>query len=96
MPDQHRVPEATELIYVPKPSWAPLFVAAGLAGILVGLVDGLVYLVVGVLALIVALAKWVRDSGLEISRMPRHQRVTSSVLPPLALRPPPASSERRD
>ena len=96
MPDQHGVHEATELIYVPKPSWAPVFVAAGLAGILVGLVDGLVYVVIGALALVVALAKWVRDSGLDISRMPRHQRTTSAVLPPLGLRNPPASSERRD
>jgi hypothetical protein len=78
-----RVPEATELVYVPEPSWIPLFAAAGLAAILVGLFAGYVWAIIGAIVLIVALAAWTRKVGAEVARMPRSQRVSSAVIPPI-------------
>jgi hypothetical protein len=63
-----------------------LFVAAGLTVVVVGLFSGLVWALVGAVVLLVAVLRWWSTVGDEISRVPRKQRVTSSVLPPI---PPP-------
>jgi hypothetical protein len=82
-----RIPEATELVYVPEPSWIPIFAAAGVTGIVIGLFAGLVWAIFGAVVLVVAVAGWVRKVGLEVSRMPRTQRVSSAVIPPVPPRP---------
>lgn len=79
--DSHRLPEATELVYVPQPSWIPFFFAAGLTGLLVGLYAGLVWALIGGVVVIAAILAWLRRIGDEISRMPRSQRPTTAVLP---------------
>jgi hypothetical protein len=84
--DSRGVPEQTELVYVPQPSWIPLFVAAGLTGVLVGLFAGIVWAIIAGVVLVIALVVWLRRVGDEISRMPRSQRPTTAVLPPI---PPP-------
>lgn len=84
-----RIPEATELVYVPEPSWIPLFAAAGLAGVLIGLFAGLVYAIVGAIVLLCAIVTWIKRVGTEVARMPRTQRVSSAVIPPI---PPRARS----
>jgi hypothetical protein len=76
-----RVPEATELIYLPKPSVLPFFVAAGLTGVVVGLFAGWVWSAIGAVVLLVALGRWIRRVGEEVSRMPREQRPATAVLP---------------
>jgi hypothetical protein len=79
--DSPRVPEATELVYVPQPSWIPFFAAAGLTGLLVGLYAGIVWAIIGAVVLIAAKLAWLRRVGDEVSRMPRSQRPTTAVLP---------------
>ena len=86
MNDGRQPPPPTELVYVPRSSWLPLLVAAGLAGLLVGLFTGWPYAVAGAVVLVASLWAWVRDAGDELGRLPRRQRVTSTVLPAVPLR----------
>jgi hypothetical protein len=79
-------PEPTELIYVPTPSWRPVLLAAGLAGVLVGLFAGWPFAVAGGIVALAALWSWVRRTGDEVGRLPRCQRVTAAVLPAVPLR----------
>ena len=79
--DSRRVPEPTELVYVPQPSWIPFFAAAGLTALLIGLYAGIASAIVGAVVLIAAKLAWLRRVGDEVSRMPRSQRPTTAVLP---------------
>jgi len=78
-----RIPEATELVYVPDNSWLPFFAAAGAAAILLGLFAGLFWAIVGAVVLLIAFVVWVKAIGTEYARMPRAQRVSSAVIPPI-------------
>jgi hypothetical protein len=77
------IPEATELVYVPEPSWVPIFIGVGLAALVVGLFAGLVWAIIGAIVLIIAFAVWTRRLGREVSRMPRSQQLSSAVIPPI-------------
>lgn len=81
MDDGPRIPEATELVYVPEPSWLPLFAAAGFAAVLLGLFAGLAWAIAGAIVLLFAVVAWFRRIGDEVSRMPRSQRISSAVIP---------------
>ena len=87
MESSERIPEATELVYVPEPSWLPFFTAVGLGAILLGLFAGLFWAIVGAVVLLVSFIGWVKAIGTEYSRMPRSQRVSSAVIPPIPPRP---------
>jgi hypothetical protein len=76
-----RVPEATELVYVPQPSWLPLFTAVGLTAIVLGLFAGWVLALVGAIVFLAAVARWIRRTADEVSRMPREQHPATAVLP---------------
>jgi membrane associated rhomboid family serine protease len=86
MRDGRRVPQPTELAYVPSPSWAPVLAAAGLAIVGIGLFAGLAYAAVGGVIAIGALWAWIRSVANEIDRLPRQQRVSTAVLPAVPLR----------
>ena len=86
MPKGREIPEPTELVYVPAPSWRPVLLAIGLAGVGVGLFAGWVYAVVGGVLAVAALASWIRVAGYELGRLPRRQTVTAAVLPAVPLR----------
>jgi hypothetical protein len=72
---------ATELVYVPGPSWTPLFIAAGVMILLFATFTWWVYGLVGIALLLPALVSWFRRSDNDVSRLPRRQRVTTAVLP---------------
>jgi bacteriorhodopsin len=78
---ERRLPEVTELVYVPQPTWLPFFVAVGLAGVLIGLFAGWVWSAIGAVVFLVAFGRWIRRIGAEVSRMPREQRPATAVLP---------------
>jgi hypothetical protein len=80
------LPEPTELVYLPGPSWVPVLMATGLVGVGVGLFAGWPYAIVGAVLVLASLRSWIRASGDEISRLPREQRLTSAVLPAVPLR----------
>jgi hypothetical protein len=73
--------EPTELIYQPKPSWTPALLAAGLAGLGVGLFTWYPYAVIGGVVALVALRGWLVDSVRSIARLPRKQRISSAPIP---------------
>jgi hypothetical protein len=84
--DQSEIPEPTELIYAPGPSWAPAFTAVGVAAMAVGAFVGWIYALVGGLVLICAGFAWYRDAEDQAERLPRHQQLTSAVIPPTELK----------
>ncbi len=86
MSERHHPPDPSELVYAPAPSWTPVLVAVGLASVLVGLFAGLPYAIAGAVLGLLALRAWIRETGDQIGRLPRHQGLSTAVLPPLPLR----------
>lgn len=80
-------PKPTELVYMPKPSWAPAFVALGLALVIVGLFVWWPYSVAGAIIGLVAIIAWVRETARETARLPVEQPTSSAVLPARGSRP---------
>lgn len=74
-------PEATELVYVPEPSWLPALAALGLGGVIAGIFVWFPYGIAGAIVAIVALAGMIRAAARYPERLPRRQTVTTAVLP---------------
>ena len=90
---EHRdIPQATELVYLPRPSWGPALFAGGLALAISGLfigeyaLPGWVYSIVGLVFLLVALRGMVAGAARDFFRLPRRQRVRGAVLPAVSMR----------
>ena len=81
-----RASEPGELIYLPEPSWQPLLVAAGLAGIFVSLFTWWPYGVVGAVVALIAASAWTREARESFGRLPRRQRMATAALPAEPLR----------
>jgi hypothetical protein len=81
-------PEPTELVYLAKSSWLPIFAALGVALVLVGLFTWWPYAAIGAVIGLVASLAWIRDATRETSRLPIEQRESSAVLPAIPLRRP--------
>jgi hypothetical protein len=92
MSDGRRVPQPSELVYVPSPSWAPVFAGVGLAIVAIGLFAGWVYALAGGLIAVAAFWVWIRSAANDFGRLPRHQRVSTAVLPAVPLRRPDSES----
>jgi hypothetical protein len=73
-------PEPTELIHLPRPSWIPMLTAVGLALVVVGVLAGWVYLVLGALIAAPAISRWIAQTRDSLSRLPREQRPATAVL----------------
>lgn len=86
MPGDERPPEPTELVYVPDSSWTAVFVAFGLAGIVVGIFAGWVWIAAGAVLGLLALRKWFADIRSDLSRLPRNQHQTTAPLPATPMR----------
>jgi hypothetical protein len=84
--DRRPIPEPSELVYVPGPSWAPALVAVGTAAVLVGLFAGWPYAVAGAILGLASLRAWIRRTADETGRLPRRQPVSAAVLPAVPLR----------
>jgi uncharacterized membrane protein YfcA len=85
---QHRhIPEPGELIYRPKPSWAPVFFAIGAIGLVCGTYAGgfifapFVYGIVGAVLVLAAFRSLVRGAIRDYFRLPRRQKVPGAALP---------------
>ncbi len=81
-----KIPEPGELVYVPKPSWLPALAASGLTAVLAGLFAGWPYAIAGGVLVLLSLRAWARETGDDIERLPRGQRVMTAVLPAAPLR----------
>jgi hypothetical protein len=85
---EHRdIPEPGELVFAPRPSWAPAFFALGVAGLIGGIyADGFifpawVYAIAGAIIAIAAFNRMVRGAIRDYFRLPRKQKVRGAVLP---------------
>ncbi len=85
------IPAATESIYEPRPSWAPAFLALGVAMLVCGifaegfLVRGWIYSVIGAVFFVFAIFAIVRGSIRAFYSLPRKQRVRGAALPAASL-----------
>ena len=95
MSEHRHVSEPGELVYTPRPSWAPVFFALGAVGLLCGtFASGFIFApyVYGVIGAIFALAAFrglVRDAIRAFYRLPRRQRVPGAALPVETISIPP-------
>lgn len=69
-PENGRLPEPSETIHLPDPTYLPIIVAAGVSIALIGVVFNLFVLALGVLITLVASVRWVRDTRRDISELP--------------------------
>lgn len=76
-----QIPEPSELIYTPAPSWAPALIALGLATVLAGLFTAWFFSVAGVLILLAGIRSWWVLSDDEVSHMRREQPLGTAVIP---------------
>lgn len=87
MSDRRHVTEPGEMVYAPKPSWAPAFFAMGILGLVCGtFASGFIFspLIYGIVGAIVALAAFrglVRGAVRDYFRLPRRQKVRGAALP---------------
>ncbi len=85
MNDDRRNGERTELVYIPEPSWQPALIAFGLAGVIASLFTWWPYGVIGAVVALAALRAWIADASSDYSKLPRRQRVATSIIPAVPL-----------
>jgi hypothetical protein len=87
MSEHRHIPEPGELIYMPRPSWGPVFFAAGAVGLICGIYAAgfifapIVYAVVGAIFALAAFRNLARGAVRDYFRLPRKQRVRGAALP---------------
>lgn len=88
-----RIPEPTEIIQLPRPSWAPAFFAGGLTLAIAGIYlefmgPNWAYVVIGAVIALAAMRNMIRESRRDLYRLPREQEVRSAALPAASIKPP--------
>ena len=87
MAEHRHIPEPGEMVYSPGPSWAPVFFAAGITGIVCGIFAAgfifspFIYAIVGAVFALVALRNLIRGAIRNYFRLPRRQHVRHAALP---------------
>lgn len=87
MNDERQISEPGEMVYLPKPSWAPVFLALGALALVCGtFASGFIFApyIYGIIGAVIALAAFrsiVRGAIREYYRLPRKQRVRGAALP---------------
>jgi hypothetical protein len=87
MSEHRHVTEPGEMVYAPKPSWAPVFLAVGILGLVCGVFASgfmfppYVYAIVGAVFVLLAFRSLVRGGIRSYYALPRRQRVRSAALP---------------
>ncbi|HET9676444.1 MAG TPA: hypothetical protein VFP21_02945 [Solirubrobacterales bacterium] len=95
MAEHRNVPEPGEMIYAPRPSWAPAFFALGAVALLCGIFAGgfalppIFYAVVGAIIVIAAFRSIARGATRDYYRLPRRQETRSAALPVETISTPP-------
>jgi hypothetical protein len=94
MSAERNIPEPGELVYAPRPSWAPAFFAFAAALAVCGIfaegfmLRGWVYSIAGVIVLLFALRSMIKSATRDYFRLPRKQRARGAVLPVETISPP--------
>lgn len=95
MSEHRHIPEPGELIYAPKPSWAPAFLAVGLLGLVAGIFahgfifPAFLYAIVGAVFVLGALRSLTRGAVSSYFSLPRKQHARSAALPVETISAPP-------
>ncbi len=91
----HReTPEPGELVYTPRPSWAPAIFGAAAALTVCGIfangfmVPSWIFSIIGGVVLLFALRSMIRSAVADYFRRPRRQKVRGAVLPVETISPP--------
>jgi len=94
MSEHPKISEPGELIYPPRPSWAPAFFAFGAAGAVCGIFAegfmfrGWIYSIVGLVILLFALRAMIKSGTRDYFRLPLRQKTRGAVLPVETISPP--------
>jgi hypothetical protein len=94
MAERREIPEPGELVYRPRPSWLPAFLAFFIALVIAGvyaegfMVRGWIYSIIGGVAALLVLRAMIHDSAVDFFRLRRRQRVRGAVLPVEPIKPP--------
>lgn len=64
------LPQPTEEIHLPEPSYVPVVLAFGIALAVVGIVLSWVVVVIGAIIGLIALVRWIRQTRSEMSELP--------------------------
>ena len=94
MSEHRNIPEPGEMVYLPRPSWAPAFFAAGIGAMLCGIyANGFIfpawiYAIAGAIFFLAAFRSLVRGALRDYYRLPRKQKVRGAVLPVETISPP--------
>jgi multisubunit Na+/H+ antiporter MnhC subunit len=64
------LPQPTEEIHLPAPSYVPVVLAFGVTIIVVGVVMTWVMVVIGALIALIALVRWIRQTRSEMAELP--------------------------
>jgi hypothetical protein len=92
--ERRDIPEPVELVYSPRPSWAPAFFAFGATGAVCGIfaegfmVRGWIYSIIGIAILLFALRAMIKHATRDYFRLPRKQHTRGAVLPVETISPP--------
>jgi hypothetical protein len=95
MADHRNVPEPGEMIYTPRPSWAPAFFALGAVALLAGVFAGgfafppVFYAIVGAIIVLAAFRSMARGATRAYYRLPRRQETRGAALPVETISTPP-------
>ena len=89
------VSEPGEMIYTPRPSWAPIFLALGAVGLVGGIFAAgfifspYIYAIIGAIFALFALRALVAGAVRDYYRLPRKQHVRGAALPIETITAPP-------
>jgi hypothetical protein len=64
------LPEATEQVHMPEPSYLPVMVAFGITLMLVGVVLSWILTIIGAVPFVVGVVLWVRETRADIAQLP--------------------------
>jgi len=93
-PEHREIPEPGELVYAPRPSWAPAFFALGAVAAVCGIFAGgfmvppWVFSIIGGIIILAALRSMASGARADYYRLPRRQRARGAVLPVETIAPP--------
>jgi hypothetical protein len=94
MSEQREIPEPGELVYPPRPSWAPAIFAFAAALAVCGIFAegfmfrGWIYSIAAGVVLLFALRSMIRSATRDYFRLPRRQKTRGAVLPVETISPP--------
>jgi hypothetical protein len=97
MAEHRQVSEPGEMVYTPRPSWAPAFFALGAVGLVCGtfasgfIFPPLIWAIAGAIFLLAAFRSIVRGATRDYYRLPRRQETRGAALPVETISGPPTS-----